>query len=273
MRDHPHRSSRTRTVSVVLPIRTSEPSRRPVCGDPVAVDEHAVGRAEVVDLEGEAALAAAGDGELDVPPAHAGVVDPQVGLGAAADDQAGRLQRVPGAVDLEEGPGAADLGRRRVAGDLGLGAAADPEPAGGQVLGRVEGDASPAPGRRSSARRRGRAAGGPGRRPARCRTAPAAPGRCRESSTWKSLGTRRRSRERICALLSHSRWSAAAISTGCTAERKARANAPEIICSSLFSSRWSPPTSPSFRPRPGGRARSDGTRSTTPGRRPGCDRS
>ena len=34
-------------------------------------------------------------------------------------------------------------------------------------------------------------------------------------------------------MLSHSRWSAAAISTGCTALRNARAKAPEIICSSF----------------------------------------
>ena len=94
-----------------------------------------------MDLEGDAALAAAGDLELDVPPADAGVVDAHVGLGAAADDQAGRLQRVPGAVDLEDRPGPAYLGVGRVAGDPGLGAAADPEPAGGQVVGRLEGDA------------------------------------------------------------------------------------------------------------------------------------
>ena len=46
------------------------------------------------------------------------------------------------------------------------------------------------------------------------------------SSTWKSFGTARRCRLRICALLSHSRSRAAAISTGCTALRKTLANAP-----------------------------------------------
>ena len=80
------------------------------------------------------------DLELDVPAADARVVDPQVGLGAAADDQPGRVQRVPGAVDLEQRAGAAYLGVAGVAGHLGLGAAADPEPAGGQVVGGLEAD-------------------------------------------------------------------------------------------------------------------------------------
>ena len=80
--------------------------------------------------------------ELDVATAHAGVVDAQVGLGAAADDQPRWLERVPGAVDLEEGARAADLGVGGLAGDAGLGPAADPEPSGGQVLGGLEGDAT-----------------------------------------------------------------------------------------------------------------------------------
>ena len=80
--------------------------------------------------------------ELDVPAAHAGVVDPQVGLGAAADHEAGRLQRVPGAVDLEDRAGAAYLRCRwrcRSTGWPGA-PAADPEPAGGEVVGGLEVD-------------------------------------------------------------------------------------------------------------------------------------
>ena len=65
-----------------------------------------------------------------------------------------------------------------------------------------------------------------------------------DSSTWKSLGTRRRSRERIWALLSHSRCRAAEISTGCTAERNALAKAPEISCSRRCSNLDSPLTAP-----------------------------
>ena len=42
--------------------------------------------------------------ELDVPPADAGVVDAQVGLGAAAEHQAGWHEGVLGAVDLDARP-------------------------------------------------------------------------------------------------------------------------------------------------------------------------
>src|SRR4051812_6356788 len=49
--------------------------------DPVPVDEHPVGGAEVADLE-RGPVGRALDHELDVPPAHAGVVDPDVGVGA-----------------------------------------------------------------------------------------------------------------------------------------------------------------------------------------------
>ena len=121
--------------------------------------------------------------------------------------------------------------------------AADPEPAGGEVLGRLELDA----------RRAGEHVAlllgvvlellGEVARHRRCRTARAGRGRSATSSTWKSLGTIRRSRDRIWALLSHSRCRAAAISTGCTALRNALAKAPEITCSSLCSKRCSPPMS------------------------------
>ena len=60
-----------------------------------------------------------------------------------------------------------------------------------------------------------------------------------ESSTWKSLGTRRRWRLSTWALLSHSRWSAAEISTGWTALRKARAKTPEMSSSRRCSNRCS----------------------------------
>src|SRR5690606_25318699 len=62
-----------------------------------------------------------------------------------------------------------------------------------------------------------------------------------ESSTVKSLGTSVRSRLRIVALLSTSRWRAAAISTGWTALRKARAKAPVTAPSRRFSKRCSTP--------------------------------
>src|SRR6476469_1107367 len=110
-------------------------------GDAVAVDLHAVGRAEVAHLDPD--LVGAGPGghhELDVPAAHPGVVDPHVRLGAATDHEPGRDQRVPGAVDLQHRAGAAYLGVRGAAGHLGLRAAADPEPAGGEVLGGLEVD-------------------------------------------------------------------------------------------------------------------------------------
>src|SRR5687768_16703873 len=101
-----------------------------------AVDEDPVGRAEVDRLHTVDA-----DLELEVAPAHAGVVDPQVGLGAAADHQAGRAQRVAGAVDLERGVGGAGAGALVVVGDARLRLGPDPEAAGRQVVGGLEGDA------------------------------------------------------------------------------------------------------------------------------------
>ena len=70
-----------------------------------------------------------------------GVVDPDVGLGAAADDHRRRVQRVLGAVDLDERRRPAYLGVGGVAAHLRLRLAADPEPAGGEVLGGLEVDA------------------------------------------------------------------------------------------------------------------------------------
>ena len=113
-------------------------------GHLVAVDEHAVGGAEVADLDLEVVLAllhVRAHVELDVPPAHAGVVDPDVGFGAAPDDQAGRLERVPGLVDLEDRAGPAYLGVGGVALHPRLRLAPDPEPARGQVVGLLELDA------------------------------------------------------------------------------------------------------------------------------------
>ena len=59
-------------------------------------------------------LSALTDRELDVLPAHAGIVDPDVRLAAATDDQARRVEGVPGPVDLEVGP------RRALPDDAGL---------------------------------------------------------------------------------------------------------------------------------------------------------
>ena len=56
-------------------------------------------------------------------------------------DQAGRAQRVAGAVDLEGGVRRPGAGALVVVGDAGLRLAADPEAAGRQVVGGLEGDA------------------------------------------------------------------------------------------------------------------------------------
>ena len=124
--------------------------------------------------------------------------------------------------------------------DAGDRLAAHPEAAGGQVVAGLQGDADRAGEDVGLLRRRARAASRSARGSAAGRGRRAARGRCSESSTWKSLGTRRRSRLRICAELSTSRLSAEAISTGCTALRKVRAKTPEISCSSLFSKRCRP---------------------------------
>src|SRR6478609_1336438 len=100
------------------------------------VDQDPVGRAEVDRLDAVDAHL-----ELEVAPAHAGVVDPQVGLGAPADHQAGRAQRVAGAVDLEGGVGGPRAGPLVVVGDARLRLGPDPEAAGRQVVGRLERDA------------------------------------------------------------------------------------------------------------------------------------
>src|SRR4051812_9861822 len=67
--------------------------------DPLTVDECAVGRAEVCDGH-RGMLAIAGHAELDVPPADTGVVDPQVGLGTAAEHEPRGCHRMGAAVDL-----------------------------------------------------------------------------------------------------------------------------------------------------------------------------
>src|SRR4051812_19359973 len=84
--------------------------------DPVAVDEHPVGGPEVTDLDVQVTVVL-GHEELDVTPAHAGVVDPHVRLRAAAPEETGRQQRVSGAVDLDQGPRSALAGEVAVAGD------------------------------------------------------------------------------------------------------------------------------------------------------------
>ena len=75
------------------------------------------------------------DPDLGVAPGDAGVVDPQVGLGAAADDQARRLQRVARAVHLEHqrprvcrllGAGVRRTARPGPAHGLGSGGRVDP---------------------------------------------------------------------------------------------------------------------------------------------------
>src|SRR5918995_1779731 len=130
----------TSAVDADRHLGVADADRRPVAQPGAShlrpVDEDPVGRAEVDRLHTVDA-----DLELEVAPADAGVVDPQVGLGAAADHQAGRAQRVAGAVDLERGVGGAGAGALVVVGDAGLGLGPDPEAAGGQVVGGLEGDA------------------------------------------------------------------------------------------------------------------------------------
>ena len=98
----------------------------------LAVDHDAVGRAEVDDIDLEGGVAA-GDPNLGMTAGDTWVVDPQVGVAAAADDQAGRLQRVPGAVDLQHQRGPPDrgvAGRAVALGDAGHRLGAHGEAAG-----------------------------------------------------------------------------------------------------------------------------------------------
>src|SRR6476659_8438785 len=110
----------------------------------VAVDEHPVGGPEVDHADVGAGAVVGVHSDLCVPARDARVVDPQVRLGAAADHDAGRVERVLHPVDLEDhggapygGVGDGPFGDRR---DLGQRGAAHPEPAGGQVVALVEAD-------------------------------------------------------------------------------------------------------------------------------------
>ena len=123
----------------VRPILTSEPSWRPVLLMRCPSTSMPLVEPEVLDADADLAARLVDD-ELHVAAADAGVVDAQVGLRATAGDEAGRLQGVTRAVDLEEGAGAADLGDGRVADHRGVRLAAHPEAADGQVVGTVEGD-------------------------------------------------------------------------------------------------------------------------------------
>ncbi len=133
-------SSTIRTTSVVWPTWTREPlcrvargTLRPSTWMPL------VDPMSCTSINGSA-VALRHHRELGVRPADPGVVDPQAGLAAATDHQPGRLQRVAGAVDLEYGARPAYLRVGAVRAHRGLRLAADPEPAGGQVVGRLERD-------------------------------------------------------------------------------------------------------------------------------------
>src|SRR5687767_3284306 len=76
-------------------------------GDLVAVDEQPVGGAEVDDAGLRSRGVAGVDADLRVPTRDAGVVDAQVGVVAAADDDAGRVEGVLHPVDLEDHAGPA----------------------------------------------------------------------------------------------------------------------------------------------------------------------
>ena len=92
-------------------MRMTSPSSEGSGGDPPSVDQRAVGRAEVLDGGG-----AAVEDDVDVLAADPGVGQPDVGLGAAADDVAPGGELVPGAGavddqdvrDARAGAGAAD---------------------------------------------------------------------------------------------------------------------------------------------------------------------
>src|SRR4051794_2250245 len=72
-------------------------------GDPVAVDECAVRRAEVADV-GDQARPVAGHADLGVPPGDAGVVQHDIDVLATADDGDRAEQRVGVTVDVEPRP-------------------------------------------------------------------------------------------------------------------------------------------------------------------------
>ena len=116
-------------------MRMTSPSASGLAADPAAVDERAVGGAEVLDGRG-----AAVEDDVDVLAADAGVGQPDVGLGAAADHVAPGRQLVPGAraVDDED---VRDAGAR-------AGAAGE----GGALLAGVGGDAAAQRGERRQRR-------------------------------------------------------------------------------------------------------------------------
>src|SRR4029079_7691308 len=82
----------------------ADPDRRAIGEDRrlglAAVDADPVGGAEVVNAHVRIAAVVV-DPDLGVAPRDAGVGDPQVGVVASADDDAGRQQRVALAVDLD----------------------------------------------------------------------------------------------------------------------------------------------------------------------------
>ena len=112
--------------------------------DPAAVDQGAVGGAEVLDRR-----RAAVEDDVDVLAADAGVGQPDVGLGAAADDVAPGRELVPGAraVDDEDvrdaGPGAGAADDR---GTLLAGVGGDPAAQRGERRQRRGGRSGPAAG-------------------------------------------------------------------------------------------------------------------------------
>ena len=232
-------------VMVVLPILIVAPSARVAFSTRLPLTRHAVGRAQVVHADPRLLARSCGSStrismcRRETP---GSLTRRSASLPRPIDD-ARRRERQPLAVELEGRGRAAYLGVGGVAArqaDLAIGLAAHPEPAGGQVLAGLQGDADRSGEDVGLLRRRARAASRSARGAAAARAPRAAAWSGSESSTWKSLGASRRSRLRICAELSTSRVSAEAISTGWTALRKVRAKTPEIICSSLFSKRCSP---------------------------------
>ena len=67
--------------------------------DLLSVHHNAVGRTKIDDVDAELRTGRI-DSDLGVPAGNSRVVDAQIGLTAAADHQARRLQRMPCAVDF-----------------------------------------------------------------------------------------------------------------------------------------------------------------------------
>src|SRR4051794_41762166 len=89
--------------------------------DPGAVDQHAVRRAQIDDADLRAAPLIGIHPDLRVPAGHPRVVDPQIGVGAAADHDSRRIEWMLDPVDLQGavGPPYRGVGDRPGRGDRG----------------------------------------------------------------------------------------------------------------------------------------------------------